>query len=112
MRSGSKVGSSVTPKRQKGKRYLPIQPGGLAWGCAAPGRGANGAADEQWEREWMPPFRAWRGYFDILAAEAGQIPPSRSVEARGIPFPPFFRLPLAIPERGGTGHPRMRHPSQ
>ena len=28
-------------------------------------------------------------YFDILAAEAGQIPPSRSVEDRGILFPLF-----------------------
>ena len=89
MRSGSKVGRSVTPKRQKGKRYLPIQPGGLALRCAAPGCGANGAADEQWEREWMPPFRHGGVYFDILAAEAGQIPPSRSVEDRGIPFSLF-----------------------
>ena len=62
-------------------------------------------------------------YFDILAAEAGQIPPSRSVEDRGIPFPLFsaygwlsrsvegrgirvcatLTSKVAIPEHGGAG---------
>lgn len=88
MRSGSlKMGNSVTPKRQKGKRYLPIQCGRLArgmgragWRGKPGGRTAGGgwagghlydagqAAAEPGRVPAVPVMRGKYGFFGTAAA--------------------------------------------
>lgn len=83
MRSGSlKMGNSVTPKRQKGKRYLPIQCGSLARGMGRAGwRGKPGgrtagvhlydaeqAAAEPGRVPAVPVMRGKCGFFGTAAA--------------------------------------------
>ena len=67
-----KMGNSVTPKRQKGKRYLPIQCGRLAEGGGG-GAGvhlydAEQAAAEPGRAPAVPVMRGKCGFFGTAAA--------------------------------------------
>lgn len=108
-----KMGNSVTPKRQKGKRYLPIQCGRLArgMGCAGwrgkpGGRTAGGwagvhlydaeqAAAEPGRAPAVPVMRGKCGFFGTAAA----VFPSFVLSAESINT---ARTPV-VPECGKTG---------